>query len=154
LRRGSYHHTFLSCLTRTQSAGNNASIVLPDIDIKTVVPKISGSLWFNAGQVCIATRRLYIHQDIFDEVVAQLAEATATTTKDLVSGVGPIQNEMQFEKLKQVLADAHAAGHQLLSPGQTETNEGFFIQPTIVKNPPPQADIIQQENFGTYQRSS
>ncbi|WZH45853.1 Aldehyde/histidinol dehydrogenase [Fusarium acuminatum] len=131
-----------------ETAGNNASIVLPDIDIKTVVPKISGSLWFNAGQVCIATRRLYIHQDIFDEVVAQLAEATATTTKDLVSGVGPIQNEMQFEKLKQVLADAHAAGHQLLSPGQTETNEGFFIQPTIVKNPPPQADIIQQENFG------
>jgi acyl-CoA reductase-like NAD-dependent aldehyde dehydrogenase len=109
-------------------------------------------LWFNAGQVCIATRRLYIHQDIFDEVVAQLAEATAATAKDLVSGVGPIQNEMQFEKLKQVLADAQAAGHQLLSPGQTEMNEGFFIQPTIVKNPPPQADIVQQENFGTSPR--
>jgi acyl-CoA reductase-like NAD-dependent aldehyde dehydrogenase len=109
-------------------------------------------LWFNAGQVCIATRRLYIHQDIFDEVVAQLAQATAATAKDLVSGVGPIQNEMQFEKLKQVLADAHAAGHQLLSPGKTEMNEGFFIQPTIVVNPLPQADIVQQENFGTSPR--
>lgn len=148
MRRRSYHHTFLSWLTPTSSAGNNASIVLPDIDIKTVVPKISGSLWFNAGQVCIATRRLYIHQDIFDEVVAQLSETTAATAKDLASGLGPIQNEMQFGKLKKVLADAHAAGHLLLSPGQTEISEGFFIQPTIVKNPPPQADIVQQENFG------
>ncbi|KAH6949222.1 Aldehyde/histidinol dehydrogenase [Fusarium avenaceum] len=131
-----------------ETAGNNASIVLPDIDIKAVVPKISGSLWFNAGQVCIATRRLYIHQDIFDEVVAQLAKATAATAKDLISGVGPIQNEMQFEKLKTVLADAHAAGLQLLPPSHTDMNEGFFIQPTIVRNPPPQADIAQQENFG------
>ncbi|KAM5359531.1 hypothetical protein ACJZ2D_014387 [Fusarium nematophilum] len=130
-----------------ETAGNNAAIVLPDLEIKAIIPQIAGGLWFNAGQVCIATRRLYIHQDIFDEVVAQLAEATAETAKDLVSGVGPIQNEMQFEKLRRALADASQAGHQLLSSGQAEVGEGFFIRPTIVKNPPPEANIVQQENF-------
>ncbi|KAF4967212.1 hypothetical protein FSARC_5191 [Fusarium sarcochroum] len=131
-----------------ETAGNNAAIVLPDVDIQGIIPQIAGGLWFNAGQVCAATRRLYIHQDIFDEVVAQLATATAETTKDLVSGVGPIQNQMQFEKLRQTIADAREAGHELLSSDRTEAGEGFFIQPIIVKNPPPEADIVQQENFG------
>jgi acyl-CoA reductase-like NAD-dependent aldehyde dehydrogenase len=131
------------------SAGNNASVVLPDVDLKTIIPQIAGGLWFNAGQVCAATRRLYIHQDIFDDAVAQLEEVTAEAAKDLISGVGPIQNQAQYEKLKQALADARQAGCTLLSSGRTEPEEGFFIQPTIVKSPPPEADIVQQENFGT-----
>ncbi|RKL39900.1 hypothetical protein BFJ72_g6629 [Fusarium proliferatum] len=127
-----------------ETAGNNASIILPDVNIKAVIPQLAGGLWFNAGQVCIATRRMYIHQDIFDEAVAQLAEAS----KDLASGMEPIQNEMQLVRLKRALLDANAAGYELLSLGKTEAAEGFFIQPTILKNPPPDADVVQQENFG------
>ncbi|KAF5652731.1 fusarin C cluster-oxidoreductase [Fusarium sp. NRRL 25303] len=127
-----------------ETAGNNASIILPDVNIKAAIPQLAGGLWFNAGQVCIATRRMYIHQDIFDEAVAQLAEAS----KDLASGMEPIQNEMQFFRLKRALADANAAGYELLSLGKTEAAEGFFIQPTILKNPTPDADVVQQENFG------
>lgn len=119
---------------------------MPDVNIKAVIPQLAGGLWFNAGQVCIATRRMYIHQDIFDDVVAQLAEAS----KDLASGMEPIQNEMQFVRLKRALADADAAGYELLSLRKTEATEGFFIQPTILKNPPPDADVVQQENFGTW----
>ncbi|KAM0490159.1 hypothetical protein ACHAP8_011837 [Fusarium lateritium] len=132
-----------------ETAGNNASVVLPDVDLKAIIPQIAGGLWFNAGQVCAATRRLYIHQDIFDEAVAQLEEATAEAAKDLVSGIGPIQNQVQYDKIKQTLVDARLAGCTLLSSGRTEPEEGFFIQPTIVKSPPPEADIVQQENFGT-----
>ncbi|KAG5762853.1 hypothetical protein H9Q72_009027 [Fusarium xylarioides] len=127
-----------------ETAGNNASIILPDVNIKAVIPQLAGGLWFNAGQVCIATRRMYIHQDIFDEAVTQLAEAS----KDLASGIEPIQNEMQLARLKRALADADAAGYELLSTGKTEAAEGFFIQPTILKNPPPDAHVVQQENFG------
>ncbi|RBQ71367.1 hypothetical protein FVER14953_11080 [Fusarium verticillioides] len=127
-----------------ETAGNNASIILPDVNIKAVIPQLAGGLWFNAGQVCIATRRMYIHQDIFEEVVAQLAEAS----KDLTSSIEPIQNEMQLVRLKQALADANAAGYELLSLGKTEAAEGFFIRPTIIKNPPPDAHVVQQENFG------
>ncbi|KAF4417942.1 fusarin C cluster-oxidoreductase [Fusarium acutatum] len=127
-----------------ETAGNNASIILPDVNIKAAIPQLAGGLWFNAGQVCIATRRMYIHQDIFDEAVAQLTEAS----KDLASGMEPIQNEMQLVRLKRALADANAAGYELLSLGKTEAAEGFFIQPTILKNPPPDADVVQQENFG------
>ncbi|KAF5645909.1 fusarin C cluster-oxidoreductase [Fusarium tjaetaba] len=127
-----------------ETAGNNASIILPDVNLKAVVPQLAAGLWFNAGQVCIATRRMYIHQNIFDEVVAQLAEAS----KDLASSIEPIQNEMQLDGLKRALADANAAGYELLSLGKTEAAEGFFIQPTIIKNPPLDAHVVQQENFG------
>ncbi|KAK6708409.1 putative aldehyde dehydrogenase fus7 [Fusarium graminearum] len=137
----------MKCIT-LETAGNNASIVLPDVDLRAIIPQIAGGLWFNAGQVCAATRRLYIHQDIFDEVVAQLQEATAETSKDLVSGVGPIQNRAQYEKLKQALVDAIQAGYTLISPGRREPEEGFFVQPTIVVSPPQEADIVQHENFG------
>jgi acyl-CoA reductase-like NAD-dependent aldehyde dehydrogenase len=89
---------------------------------------------------------MYIHQDIFEEVVAQLAEAS----KDLASSIEPIQNDMQVFRLKRALADANAAGYKLLSLGKTEAAEGFFIQPTIIKNPPPDAHVVQQENFGTW----
>ncbi|KAG5798394.1 hypothetical protein H9Q69_002542 [Fusarium xylarioides] len=133
-----------NCVILKPSAGNNASIILPDVNIKAVIPQLAGGLWFNAGQVCIATRRMYIHQDIFDEAVTQLAEAS----KDLASGIEPIQNEMQLARLKRALADADAAGYELLSTGKTEAAEGFFIQPTILKNPPPDAHVVQQENFG------
>ncbi|KAF5579763.1 fusarin C cluster-oxidoreductase [Fusarium pseudocircinatum] len=127
-----------------ETAGNNASIILPDVNIKAIIPQLAGGLWFNAGQVCIATRRMYIHQDIFEEVVAQLAEVSM----DLASGIEPIQNEMQLVRLKRALADANAAGYELLPLGKTEVAEGFFIQPTIIKNPPPDAHVVQQENFG------
>ncbi|CEF85172.1 unnamed protein product [Fusarium graminearum] len=137
----------MKCIT-LETAGNNASIVLPDVDLRAIIPQIAGGLWFNAGQVCAATRRLYIHQDIFDEAVAQLQEATAETSKDLVSGVGPIQNQAQYEKLKQALVDARQAGYTLISPGRREPEEGFFVQPTIVVSPPQEADIVQHENFG------
>lgn len=81
--------------------------------------------------------------------MAQLQEATAETSKDLVSGVGPIQNRAQYEKLKQALVDARQAGYTLISPGRREPEEGFFVQPTIVVSPPQEADIVQHENFGT-----
>ncbi|QPC73143.1 hypothetical protein HYE68_003895 [Fusarium pseudograminearum] len=131
-----------------ETAGNNASIVLPDVDLKAIIPQIAAGLWFNAGQVCTATRRLYIHQEIFDEAVAQLQEATAEAAKDLVSGVGPIQNRAQYDKLIKALEDARDAGCTLIAPGPRQPKERFFFHPTIVVSPPPEADIVQHENFG------
>ncbi|KAM6529867.1 putative aldehyde dehydrogenase luc3 [Fusarium falciforme] len=105
-----------------ETAGNNPAIILPDINVTATVPHISGGLWFNAGQVCIAPRRLYIHADIFDAFVDALVETTKEATKEM-SKIGPVQNELQFRKLVKTLDDAKSAGHDMATGGPLAESE-------------------------------
>ncbi|MFM9701209.1 aldehyde dehydrogenase family protein, partial [Streptomyces europaeiscabiei] len=91
-----------------------AGIVLDDAVPKDVAPGIfQGAMW-NSGQVCIALKRLYVHESIYDELCSELAKlADAAIVDDgFAQGVqfGPLQNAMQFEKVKGFLADAKANG--------------------------------------------
>ncbi|WAO91816.1 Putative aldehyde dehydrogenase FUS7 [Fusarium falciforme] len=132
-----------------ETAGNNPAIILPDINVTATVPHISGGLWFNAGQVCIAPRRLYIHADIFDAFVEALVETTKEATKEM-SKIGPVQNELQFRKLVKTLDDAKSAGHDMATGGPLAESErgGFFLRPTIIKDASPESSIISGEHFG------
>ncbi|KAM4057564.1 aldehyde dehydrogenase family protein [Hirsutella rhossiliensis] len=135
-----------------ETAGNNAAVILPDVDVEIVCPRIAGALWFNAGQVCIAPRRLYIHEERFDEFVEKLAGATADLSRDMAARIGPVQNRVQVEKLVESLhgaADMGAHDFVLGGPGALRsTEEDFFLRPTICKNPPPDSPLLRQENFG------
>src|SRR5215813_7015057 len=94
--------------------GNDAAIVLEDADPKEVAPKIFAAATLLSGQACIAIKRLYVHDSIYDAVCDELARlAQATVVGDgLVEGtqIGPIQNHTQFEKLKAFLDDARQNG--------------------------------------------
>ncbi|EEU43641.1 uncharacterized protein NECHADRAFT_45085 [Fusarium vanettenii 77-13-4] len=132
-----------------ETAGNNPAIILPDINVTATVPHISGGLWFNAGQVCIAPRRLYIHADIFDAFVDALVETTKEATKEMTK-IGPVQNELQFRKLVKTLDDAKSAGHDMATGGPLAESEtgGFFLRPTIIKDASPESSIVSGEHFG------
>ncbi|KAL2678832.1 hypothetical protein Neosp_009584 [[Neocosmospora] mangrovei] len=132
-----------------ETAGNNPAIILPDINVTTTIPHISGGLWFNAGQVCIAPRRLYIHADIFDAFVDALVETTKEATKEMTK-IGPVQNELQFRKLVKALDDAKSAGHDMATGGPLAESEtgGFFLRPTIIKDASPESNIVSGEHFG------
>jgi len=132
--------------------GNDASIVLPDVDIKKIAPELVMGAFQNSGQVCVATKRIYIHQDIYDEMLKEMVEFTKTIkTGDPSSGalLGPIQNEMQYEKVKGFFEDTKAKGYKFAvgEPDVAKSN-GFFVQPTIIDNPPNDSRIIQEEPFG------
>lgn len=78
-----------------------------------------------------------------------LAAATTDAAKDLAACIGPVQNEVQFNKLMKLIDDAKAVGHDFVVGGQDSSSAtGFFIQPTIVRNPPSDSRIVQEENFG------
>jgi len=77
--------------------GNDASIVLPDVDIKKIAPELVMGAFQNSGQVCVATKRIYIHEDIYDEMLKEMVAFTKSIkTGDPSSGalLGPIQNKM------------------------------------------------------------
>jgi acyl-CoA reductase-like NAD-dependent aldehyde dehydrogenase len=131
--------------------GNDAAIVLRDIDPKDVAPKIYAAAMFNAGQACIAIKRLYVHDSLYDAVCDELGRlARATVVGDgLEQGteMGPIQNQAQFEQVKGYLEDARRNGTVVAGGGVLE-REGYFVQPTIVRDIPDDARLVREEQFG------
>lgn len=132
--------------------GNDASIVLPDVDVAKVAPELVRGAFQNSGQVCVATKRIYIHEDIYEPVVKAMGEFARTMK---VGGedadLGPIQNPMQYDRVKGFYEDVKKHNFKLAA-GSTDvaTDKGFFVPPTIVDNPPNGSRIIEEEPFGEY----
>ncbi len=133
--------------------GNDASIVLPDVDAKTVAQSLFWSSFSNAGQICIAAKRVYIHEDIYDAVAAELVDIANQVKvgdgSEQGVGVGPIQNKRQFERVCELIQDAKDQGYKFLVGGEPgEDIPGYFVPLTILDNPPENARIVAEEQFG------
>ncbi len=133
--------------------GNDASIVLADADVEKVAEQLFWSSFSNAGQVCIAAKRIYIHEDIYDDLSKAIA-AYAKTVKvgdgaEQGTGVGPIQNKKQFERVCELIQDAKDQGYQFLTGGDVDpSGTGYYVPITILDNPPEDARIVAEEQFG------
>jgi acyl-CoA reductase-like NAD-dependent aldehyde dehydrogenase len=132
--------------------GNDAAIVLPDVNLDEVAQKIFFGAFFNTSQICVATKRLYVHEDVYDGLRDRLvAIAKATKVGDGAeqgTGLGPIQNVRQYERVLDLLADAKARNLTLLQGGDVPSGGGYFIPITIVDNPPEAERVVQEEAFG------
>jgi len=131
--------------------GNDAAIVLDDVNPQEIAPKLFFAAMVNSGQVCLAAKRIYVHESIYDAVCAELAKLAnaAKVGNGLDEGVefGPLQNRMQFEKVKGIIDDARSQG-KVIAGGQPHQGPGFFIQPTIVSGLPDSARLVCEEQFG------
>jgi len=134
--------------------GNDAALVLPDASVAKIAPAIFQKSMFNTGQVCIAIKRLFVHESQYDEMCAALAkEAAAAKVGDgMAKGTayGPINNKMQLERVEGLVADARARGANVIAGGQrvaTETG-GYFYAPTIVRDVTEGMRIVDEEQFG------
>ena len=132
--------------------GNDASIVLPDVDVKKTAPELVLGAFQNSGQVCVATKRIYIHEKIYDEMLKEMVEFTKTLkvgAPDSGAMLGPIQNQMQYEKVKNMFKDTKDKGYKFaVGADVVEGEGGYYVQPTIIDNPPNDSRIIQEEPFG------
>ncbi|MFK8399920.1 aldehyde dehydrogenase family protein [Pseudomonas sp. BGr12] len=132
--------------------GNDAAIVLPDVDAKEIAKDLFWASFANSAQFCVACKRLYIHEDVYDEVARELV-AYASTVKmgnGIEQGVelGPLQNKMQYEKVKALLEDSRQNHHKFLIGGELPDSKGYFIPVTIIDNPPENARCVVEEAFG------
>src|SRR5690606_26167270 len=132
--------------------GNDAAIVLPDVNVKEVAEQLFWGAFANNGQICIATKRMYIHKDVYDAVADELvAYAQKVKMGDGAkqgTDIGPIQNRVQFERVKNLIADAKASGLRFLTGGEVPEGTGFFIPVSIVDNPPEESRVVVEEAFG------
>ena len=131
--------------------GNDAAIVLEGSDPKTAAPKIFAGAFQNSGQVCIAIKRAYVHDSIYDamcEELAQLAD-TAVVGDGLEQGtqLGPIQNKTQFERVMGIIESARSEG-KIIAGGERLGAKGYFIKPTIVRDITDGSRLVDEEQFG------
>ncbi len=134
--------------------GNDASIVLPDADVEKVAEQLFWSSFSNAGQICVAAKRVYIHEDIYDDLSKAIADYARTVKvgdgSEQGTGVGPIQNRKQYERVLELIQDARDKGYKFLAGGDAgdPSGTGYYVPITILDNPPEDARIVAEEQFG------
>jgi acyl-CoA reductase-like NAD-dependent aldehyde dehydrogenase len=132
--------------------GNDAAIVLDDADPKVVASKLFFAATVNAGQVCMAVKRIYAHERIYDTLCAALAEeARKARVGDGLAAdtqVGPIQNRRQYQRVLGLIADARQRGATLLDGAPLPAGDGYFVAPTIVTNIGEDSPLVREEQFG------
>ncbi|MBO9723568.1 MAG: aldehyde dehydrogenase family protein [Novosphingobium sp.] len=131
--------------------GNDAAILLDDVDVDEVAPQIFNAATFNAGQVCMAAKRIYAPRAKYDalcDALANLANsAVVGDGHDPATAIGPIQNQMQFDKVMDLIEDSRRIG-TIVAGGRRLNRPGFFIAPTVVRDLPDDARLVQEEQFG------
>ena len=132
--------------------GNDPAIVLPDVDINKVAEKLFWGAFTNSGQICIAIKRLYVHESIRKPLIAKLAEIAQSVKLgeglDPESQMGPLNNEKQLEIVSELVNDAKKQGATVVTGGERLKRPGYFFPPTIVTDIKEGVRLVDEEQFG------
>ena len=132
--------------------GNDPAIVLPDVDISRVVPQLFWGAFLNSAQLCLATKRLYIHEDVYEPIVKELVKFSESVKVGDGSQpdvqLGPIQNRRQYERVLELIEGARRQGLRFLTGKTPMPGPGYFIPVTLIDNPPDDAPVVTEEAFG------
>jgi acyl-CoA reductase-like NAD-dependent aldehyde dehydrogenase len=130
--------------------GNDAAIVLDDVDPKATAKSLFEGAMVNSGQVCLAIKRAYVHDSQYDAICDELAELAriAVVDEGTQQGAqyGPLQNKAQYDKVRQMIDEAAQMGTVI--GGETIDRPGYFIRPAIVRDIADDASIVRDEQFG------
>ncbi len=133
--------------------GNNAIIVDETADLKLAIPAIAFGAVGTAGQRCTTTRRLIVHESIYDDVLAKLVAAYKQVEKkigdptDPANLMGPLNSKDGVDAYLDSIAKAKAAGGTVETGGEAIDRPGNFVLPAIVTGLTNEAEIVQHETF-------
>jgi len=132
--------------------GNDPAVVLGDVDVAEIAPRLFWGAFANNGQICLAVKRVYAHESVQPQLVEALAEIASSvrvgrgTEPDVQ--LGPVNNRPQFERVEGLVADAVAAGARVAAGGSTLDRDGYFYRPTILDRVSDGIRIVDEEQFG------
>lgn len=131
--------------------GNDAAIILDDADVKEVARRVFNGAMVNAGQVCLAVKRVYAPRAMYDELCEELARLGNEVVVDygLNQGaqMGPVQNRQQYERVLELIDDAKGQGTVVVG-GHRMEGEGYFVAPTVIRDLPDDSRLVREEQFG------
>jgi len=133
--------------------GNDPAIVLPDVDPAKVAPKLFWGAFANSGQVCVAIKRLYVHEDVYRPILGALAELAKQVKLgdglEPETQLGPINNAPQFRRVQELVDDARQHGGTVVTGGEPLSRPGYFYPPTLVTDVGEGVRLVDEEQFGT-----
>jgi acyl-CoA reductase-like NAD-dependent aldehyde dehydrogenase len=132
--------------------GNDAAVVLDDVDVDSVATRLFWSAFVNSGQICMAVKRVFAHVSI----APRLTEALADKARQVRVGggfepdveLGPVQNRPQYEKVLALIRDATERGGRVVAGGAALPRPGYFIAPTVITGLTEGARLVDEEQFG------
>jgi acyl-CoA reductase-like NAD-dependent aldehyde dehydrogenase len=133
--------------------GNDAAIVLDDADPDAVAPRIFASAFNNAGQLCVAVKRLYVHERLYPQMVERLRglarDVQVGPGNEPATQMGPVNNRPQLERVRELLDDARRRGGEISDGGGSLPDlPGHFLRPAIVTRVDDSARLVAEEQFG------
>ncbi len=137
----------------TMELGGQAPfIVFEDADVEAAATLAIAGKFRNAGQVCISPSRFYIQESLLDRFTDSFAQKASDfkVGNGMDDGVqmGPLIAERRIDWMEKLVADAKDRGAELLTGGERIGNQGHFFAPTVLKNVPEDALIMNDEPFG------
>lgn len=135
-----------------ECGGNDAAIILPGTDMESKAGDLFWGAFINQGQTCACAKRLYVHEDDYDAVVGALDAVAGQMPmgNGMDDGIvlGPIQNQMQFNKVNELVEDAKATGATIIRGGSPMEGPGYFYPITLVGDIDNGSRLVDEEQFG------
>jgi phenylacetaldehyde dehydrogenase len=132
--------------------GKSPVIVLPDADPNTVIGGAAGAIFFNAGQVCAAGSRLYVHRKIFDQVIEGVGSAAEGIKLgpglDPATQMGPLVSREQQDRVLEYIESGRKEGASIVAGGEAPRHEGYYVKPTVIADVKRTMRVVQEEIFG------
>jgi acyl-CoA reductase-like NAD-dependent aldehyde dehydrogenase len=133
--------------------GNDAGIVLPDVDPKAIAETLFWGAFLNTGQTCAALKRLYVHAEVYDAVCEALTEIAGSMPMgvglDENNVLGPLQNQAQYDIVADLVEKARAGGGRVLIGGNPDQDQpGYFYPATLVADLDNDNPLVAEEQFG------
>lgn len=133
--------------------GKSPVIVFEDADLDKAIPGIAQGIFSNAGQVCVAGSRLYVHESIYEQVLNGIADIAKTMRVGPASvesmNMGPLISAKHLNSVMNMIDSGRASGARLVAGGERcDIGGGYFLQPTVFADVNPDMEIVREEIFG------
>jgi succinate-semialdehyde dehydrogenase/glutarate-semialdehyde dehydrogenase len=136
--------------------GSDPVIVFPDADVDAAVRGVNIGRFFNAGQACLAAKRVYVFGEIYDEFMEgitkrvsryELGDGMEKAEKPKIR-MGPLNAARHRDLLADQLQDAVDRGAKVAVGGNGQNGKGYFFEPTVIENAPHDSRVVREETFG------
>ena len=132
--------------------GKSPVIVMPDVNVDEVAPAAAGSVFFNAGQICVAGSRLFAHRSIFDRMLEGVAKASAfwrpRPSLDPEAHMGPLVSKEQMDRVMGYIEKGKREGASVAVGGNAAAANGYYVNPTVLVDVKPSMSVVREEIFG------
>ncbi|MFT2017588.1 aldehyde dehydrogenase family protein [Streptomyces sp. 796.1] len=132
--------------------GNDAAVLLDDVDVERIADRLFWAAFRNCGQVCMAVKRVYAPARLYPQVVEALAHRARTVAVgpglDPDTRIGPLNNPAQRDRVEHVTAESLAAGARAAAGGHRLDRPGYFFAPTVLADVPADSAVVREEQFG------